>query len=208
MAEDESIEHQASLLIAAVDNNALMQDAMENVIDYAVPLSIRESVIARAYFTPTEISRAAQEPEELETNSTVQKIGEIVKPNGELANMYVAAVATEVKVDQGFTNNHGIKAWAYVYWIDNPGADNELHAAGASWETSNIEVSNRKVSYGVSDLLNFLWYDGPTAKYPTSNSAYYEDPGSYIGNVLRCETRINVVGKGYVTCNVTNNLLT
>lgn len=93
--ETRSIQLQADSLIAAIDQNPLMLDAMDNVIDYSVPLSVRESIVATADFSP--MVGVAQDAIQLEVNSTVQKVGEIVRKNGDISNVYVAvAVASEV----------------------------------------------------------------------------------------------------------------
>ena len=118
------------------------------------------------------------------------------------------AATNGVKADDHFTLQYGIKAWAYVYWIDNPGMDNELYAAQGSWDPQGKVVSNRQVRYGTTDIFWQLWLDGPTVKYPTSNNAYYEDPSSYTGYVLRCQTKIDVVNIGTVTCNVASRIVT
>ncbi|WP_216562916.1 hypothetical protein [Tissierella carlieri] len=204
--EARSIQLQADSLVAAVDENSLMLDAMENVIDYSVPLSVRESIVVSADFSP--MVGVAQDAIELEVNSTVQKVGEIVRKNGDIANMYVAVVAaSEVKVDDQYKGQHGIKAWAYVYWIDNLGTKNELYAAAADWDPKDKVVNNRQVRYGTTDVAWLLWLDGPTIKYPTENYAYYED-SSYSGLTLRCQTKIDVVNVGTVTCNVGSRVVT
>lgn len=204
--EAKSIQLQADSLIAAVDEDSLMLNAMENVIDYSVPLSVRESIVASADFSP--IAGVAQDAIKLEVNSTVQKVGEIVGQNGDIANMYVAAVAAaEVKEDWRYRGQHGIKAWAYVYWIDNPGTNNKLYAAGADWDPQGKAVNNRQVRYGTTDVAWLLWLNGPTVKYPTKNYAYYLD-SSYSGLTLRCQTKINVVNIGTVTCNVGSSIFT
>lgn len=201
-----SIQFQADSLIAAIDENSLMLDAMENVIDYSVPLSVRESIVASADFSP--MVGVAQDAIELKVNSTVQKVGEIVRKNGDIANMYVAVVAaSEQKIDSDVVSKHGIKAWAFVYWIDNFGTNNELYAAGARWDPTDKVVDNREVRYGTTDPLWVLWFDGPTLKKPTEDWAYYPD-SSYSGLTLRCETKINVVNVGTVTCNVGSRIST
>lgn len=204
--EARSIQLQADSLIASVDKDSLMLDAMENAIDYSVPISIRESIVASADFSP--MPGVAQDAIELEVNSTVQKIGEIVCKNGDISNMYVAAVATEPKEDWAYTGQHEIKAWAYVYWIDNQGANNELYAAAAEWLTLDVVVNNRQVRYGTSDIAGLFWIDSPTVKYPTDNYRKYIDPRTYSGLTLRCQTKIDVVNVGTVTCNVISGILT
>jgi len=199
--ESMSIQLQADSLIAAVDKDALVLDAMVNVIDNSVPLSVRESIVASADFSP--MVGVAQDAIKLEVNSTVQKVGEIVQKNGDIVNMYVAAVAaTGPKEDWAYKGQYGIKAWAFVYWIDNFGGDNELYAAAAQWDPQDNEVSNREVRYGTTDPLWISWIDGPTVQYPTDNYRRYIDPLTYSGLTLRCQTKIDVVNVGTVTCNV------
>lgn len=203
--EARSIRLQADSLIAAVDENSLMFDAMENVIDYSVPLSVRESIVASADFSPK--VGVAQDAIEIEVNSTVQKVGEIVRKNGDIANMYVAVAVADTKVDQDYKEQHGIEAAALVYWIDNQGVNNELSAAAAFWNPHDKVVNNRQVRYGTSDPAGLFWIDGPTVKYPTEDNPYYED-SSYSGLTLRCQSKIDVVNVGTVTCNVVSGMFT
>lgn len=204
--EARSIQLQADALIATVDKNSLMVDAMENVIDYSVPISVRESIVASADFKP--MVGIAQDAIEIEVNSTVQKVGEIVRENGDISNMYVTAVAAEPKEDWAYKGQYGIKAWAYVYWIDNQGENNELYAAAAEWLPQDEVVDNRQVRYGTSDITGSFWVDGPTVQYPTDNYRKYIDPRTYSGLTLRCQTKIDVVNVGTVTCNVTSGFFT
>lgn len=195
--EARSIQLQADSLIASINENSLMLDAMENVIHYSVPISVRENIVVSADFSP--LAGVAQDAIELNVNSTVQKIGEVTLKNGDMANMYVAVIAaSEVKEDEQFEMLHGISAWAYVYWVDNFGSNNQLYAAAADWDPGSKVVNNRQVRYGTTDIGWFLWLNGPTVKYPTGNSAYYKD-SSYSGLTLRCQTKIDVVNKGTVT---------
>lgn len=206
--ESDSIQIQADALIAAVDEDTLMSDAMLNTTDYSVPLSIRESIVADASFLP--VGGVKQNEIELKVNSTVRKIGEVISNSGDALNLYVAVAAAtdDAKEEIGITTKHGIKAWAYVYWIDNFGPDNELYAAGATWDPNGKVVSNRVVKYGTTDLTAMLWLNGPTTENPTVNNVYYEDKSTYRGYVLRCQTTINVVNAGVVTCNVSSNMTT
>lgn len=203
--ETRSIQLQANSLISKVDENALMLDALNNVVDYSVPLSIRESIVANANFIP--LAGVEQDAIELEVSSTVQKVGEINCKNGDIANIYVTAVAAESKVDQSHVKKHGVDAWALVYWIDNFGANNELVGAAAYWETNGKFVENRQVRYGTSDIAGLFWLNGPTVKYTTEDNPYYED-SSYSGLTLRCETRIDVVNVGTVICNAISGITT
>lgn len=202
------VRYQADALIAQLDAESLCADAVAGTVDYSVPLSIRESVVASAQFTP--LSGVAQDAVDLKVTSTVKKVGEITRSNGETSNLYVsvAAASQKIKLDEEYESKHGIKAWAAVYWIDNPGSENELHAAGGRWDPQDKAVSNRELRYGTTDILVATWVDGPTERYPTSNEVYYEDPGRYIGLTLRCQTKIDVAQLGTVTCNVGNRIIT
>ena len=46
--------------------------------------------------------------------------------------------------------------------IDNLGPNNELVAAAASWETENVAVNSRTVTYGVSDAAALFWKESTT----------------------------------------------
>lgn len=96
----------------------------------------------------------------------------------------------------------------YNYQIDNQGANNKLYAAEALWDPKDKVVDNRQVRYGTSDITGKFWKDGPTVKYPTNNNTKYVDPKTYSGLTLRCQTKIDVVNVGTVTCNVTSGILT
>ena len=205
--EDTALRTQADALIAQVDVEALFTDALAGVVDYSVPLSIRENISASAEFTP--VKGVSKNEIEFEVSSTVKKVGEVTQKNGQTANMYVAvATATQVKDDMAYTSQHGIKAWAYISWIDVFGVNNELYSASGHWDTQDKVVRNRELRYGTSDILGLTWSKGPTVKYPTGDWARYEDPASYVGFTLRCQTKIEVVNIGTVTCNVTSGLLT
>lgn len=204
--EARSIQLQADSLIAAIDENSLILDAMENVIDTSVPLSIRESIIASADFSPA--VGVAQDAIELEVNSTVQKVGEINLKSGETANMYVAATVAEIKEDYGSSSLGGVSAVAYVYWIDNPGTENELVAAAGSWNNPNSrELSNRKVRYGVADPLLIAFIKASPYKYPTTNYAYYSASG-FIGLTLCCMTWVDIEDYGTLHAKVGSSILT
>jgi hypothetical protein len=207
LGETASIRLQADALVAEADTESLLADAVTGIVDYSVPISVRESVIASAEFIP--VIGVAEDEIEFEVSSTVQKMGELTRDNGETANLYVAvAVAANVKEDEKYKTQYGIMAWACVYWIDISGTENELHAAAGQWEIENVVVTNRQLRYGTTDIFWALWTDGPTVKYPTSNWAYYEDSSTYTGFVLRCETRIDVVNLGTVICNVGSRITT
>lgn len=151
------IQTQAQFLINSVDEESLLKEASENKIDYSVPRSIRENILFSSEFSP--FDGVKYDAVQLRTSSTVQKVGEIVAKSGDVSNLYVAVVvATDVKVDDQYSSNYGVKAWA-------------------------------------------TWINGPTTKYPTSNSVYYQD-SSYSGLTLRCQTKIDVINVGTVTCNV------
>lgn len=205
--ENISIRTQADTLIVSVDETALLEAALSNQVDYSVPADIRESIVAEASFQP--VNGVEQSEIELEVTSTVKKLGEIARNDGSSSNLYVAvAAATEEKQDSQYVGQHGIKAWAIVYWIDNLGTNNELYGAAGKWDPKDKVVENRQVSYGTTDIFWLLWLDGPTVKYPTDNWAYYKDPSSYTGYVLRCQTKIDVVNVGTVTCNVASRIVT
>lgn len=202
--EARSIQFQADSLIDAVDENTLMLDAMKNVIDDSVPLSVRESIVASADFSP--MVGVTRDKMELEVNSTVQKVGEIIDKNGDIANMYVAAVATSDPKETWHTKDqHGIKAWAMVYWIDNLGTNNQLYAAGANWDPKGKAVKNREMRYGKTDPIGLTWIGESTYKYPTVNDPYYLD-SSYSGLAFRCQAKIEVVNVGTVTCSVVSSV--
>lgn len=201
--EAKSIQLQTDSLLAAVDVNSLHAAAMENAVDPSVPHAIRESISIEADFCP--LDGVEQDAIDLEVNSTVQKVGEIVLRNGEKVNLYVAAVAATEKTEIDYKSKHGIKAWAYLWWIDNFGPSNELVGAGASWEPGSVEVKDREIRFGTSDILGLTWSSGPTLKTTTKNDAYYSSP-TYVGLTLRVQTKINVVNLGTVTCNVISGL--
>lgn len=204
--ETKMIQAQAQILINSVDEESLLKDASENKIDYSVPRSIRENILFSSEFSP--FDGVKYDAVQLRTSSTVQKVGEIVAKSGDVSNLYVAVVvATDVKVDDQYSSNYGVKAWATVYWIDNFGANNELYAAGADWDSMGNTVGNRQVRYGTTDIFWATWINGPTTKYPTSNSAYYQD-SSYSGLTLRCQSKIDVINVGTVTCNVGSRAVT
>lgn len=207
MTTDEAVRLQSASLIQAVDMEKLMADAKNNVIDAAVPVEIRESVVADLQFTPA--VGVSADALTLSTDYTVQRVGNIVVDDEDVGTMYVtmAVGSTDEKVDDGFSMKNGVKAWAYVYWIDHYGTENELVAAGAWWEPGEVVVSNRQVRWGTTDIFWLLWLNGPTVRYPTQNNAYYDDV-RYTGFVLRCETRITIVNIGTLTCNVASRIVT
>lgn len=207
--EEELIRQQVIALIADVDEVQLKADALANVVDYSVPAEIRNSVIAKASFQPTStLSRGVAEEIPLDVTTTVKKVGEVYRQNGDELNLYVAVAAVSPKEDSSSKSEHGIKAWALIYWIDNLGMNNELYGAAGQWDPQGKVVENRQVWYGHTDIFFLKWVDGVTVQFPTENWAYYEDPGKYSGFVLGCETRIDVVNLGTVRCSVTSGILT
>ncbi|MCD7836218.1 MAG: hypothetical protein LUG83_06160 [Lachnospiraceae bacterium] len=95
-----------------------MQDAANDIIDEQVPLELNQSMIADVDF----ISSSDLDDTTFDIHKTVQKVDDITYGNGETATLYVsAAVATETTLDKGFTEENGIVAHIFVYWIDNLG---------------------------------------------------------------------------------------
>lgn len=216
--ESAFIQQQAGDLIDQIDQDSLMQDALDNVVDTSVPSTIRDSVFANASLTPFEKteSRATDNYSvndnidneiELEVNKTVQKVGEVQDTDGEILNVYAAAAATEVKEDSNYGSKNGVKAWAYVYWIDNFGINNQLEGAAALWQPGSTVVDNREVSFGTSTPNGLKWLSGPTTWYPTIDSIKYLD-NSYTGLTLQCKTKIDIVNVGTLTVAVRSRPVT
>lgn len=205
-AQGLSIKQQAAALIANIDEATLMADASANVIDYSVPVEIRNSIVAEASFQP--LSRGTTEQISLDVTTTVKRVGEVYAQNGDAHNLYVAAAAVTPKEDWSYEGKHGIKAWAFVYWIDHYGTENELYGAGAQWDPQGKVLTDRRVRYGTTDIFWLTWPTGSTLKCPEEDWAYYEDPGVYKGYVLRCQTQVEVVNLGIVTCNVGSRIVT
>ena len=205
-----SIKRQADTLIAAVDENALMADAMANVVDDSVPSSIRERIGASAEFISADT--AYNDEIEVEVNSTVQKVGEIDCGDGDTANLYVAVAAAELKTDSYFNNKQGAKAGTYVYWFDHEGTDNELYAIRALWDTSECPYAtyDKVVKYGVSEPFGVAWLDGPTFVYLADSieDYYLLCREEYYGLTLRCQSEMEVGSYGTLICSVTSGFFT
>lgn len=208
-AEDASIQQQVNLLISNVDEVKLRSDALANVIDDSVPADIRNSVVADASFIPSStLSRNRIQEIPMDVSTTVQKVGEVYRRSGDSLNLYVAVVAATPKEDWNYAFDKGIKAWAYVYWIDNYGANNELYGAAGEWDPQGLVLDNRQVWYGETDVFFSSWPSGCTVQFPMDDYEYYEDPGVYYGLVLGCQTRVDILNVGTVQCRVTSGLLT
>ena len=152
-SQDISIKEQIDNLIMAVDQDALKRDAMENVVDYSVPLSVRESITCGADIISDSASYNSASYEDqftVEVNSTVQKVGEINYSTGEKATVYVAVAAADTKAESGFNTNLGAIAWTYLWWIDNFGPKNELYAVKAEWDTTDCsyDIGGKVVQWG------------------------------------------------------------
>ena len=146
---------------------------------------------------------------ELTIHTTVQKVGELRNRSGVASNMYVSVAAFEVKEDIDMYSSNGVRAWAYVYWVDVEGAQNELYAARGQWDPGNKTITDRVVKYGVADPTGVLmWLDGPTIKRPTSNDGQYFDYGKYTGLKLKCQTEVTIVNIGTLIAFVTNRITT
>lgn len=199
--EDMSIKLQVAAMIASVDMDLLLSNASEGVIDYTVPIEVRESIVGSVDIVP--ISSTSKAAIEYEMNTTIQKVGEIVV-NDDIATLYVAA--TGVKIDErSNSGTSSIWAWASVYWIDNFGVDNEFVGAQGTWSPGNTVISGRSVRYGKTDILGIGWSDD-TTKYPTDNVAYYDS--GLIGLTFKCQAKVTVVNIGTVTVTVCNSLFT
>ncbi|WNX83500.1 hypothetical protein RWV98_12900 [Agathobaculum sp. NTUH-O15-33] len=191
-----SVQLQADALIASIDDEVLKEAALNNAVDASVPISIRESVGADATFIP--FSRSGQDAVEVEVNSTVQKLGEIVCEDGGIANMYVSAAAATVKEDYEHWYLRDVHAWSFVYWIDNPGDNNQLHSVRGSWSTGGMAVENRVLEYGNSHVGGLGWI-GYVSRVRVSedDSTLYDN--SYTGLTFRCDASIDVVNIGTLT---------
>lgn len=208
-AEEASIRQQVDLLISSVDEEKLRADALANVVDDSVPASIRNSVVADASFLPADtLSRESAREIPMNVSTTVQKVGEVYQRSGDALNLYVAVAAASPKEDWDYEFDKGIKAWAFVYWIDNSGTNNELYGAAGQWNAQGLVLDNRQVWYGQTDIFFSSWVNGVTIQFPMDDYEYYEDPGVYYGFVLGCQTRVDVVNVGTVKCSVTSGLLT
>lgn len=201
-----AIQCQANEIIASIDEDVLLIDALNDVVDYDVPESIREGVVGEAIFVPAE--GVSEDDYVITAHTTVQKVGEIMQRSGETSNMYVAVVATEVKEDWNMNYDTGVRAWAFVYWIDNLGTNNELYSAKGTWDPGDAVVSNRVVKYGVSDPTGLMWLEGPTVQTTTENIAEFVDPGVYYGYKLKCQALIDIANIGTLTASVTSHWLT
>lgn len=201
--ESELIKIQAEAIIDKVDESALMLDAMENVIDESVPISVREQIEACVEFIPADGD--IQDAVDIDVNYTVQKVGEVMH-NGESLNMYVAAATTETKEDSAWWQESGVWIRVCVYWIDNLGPSNQLVSAEAWWDPGDVAVKNRKVQYGVVDLTGTIMLDC-TTDYPTENHACYENL-NYVALCVGCKASIEVINVGTVSCSVKNGPLT
>lgn len=185
-------------MIAELDKNALIQDAINGVVDERVPAEFSTNVNASVDFIPAD-GRADMD---FDVYSTVQKVGDILNEEGKSATLYVAvAAATEPKTEAGHTGKHGIDAYVYVYWIDKLGTDNELYAISAQWDTKDKDVSDRKATYGVMKASTFSF--SKSTSVSISDDDYYEVVhGTYTGFILGCKSSINVTNLGTVTCSV------
>lgn len=208
-SEDLYIKQQVTALISAVDEVQLKNDALANVIDYSVPAEIRNSVAAQASFQP--FASEGKEPAKeipLDVTKTVQKVGTVYRRTGEELNLYVAVAAVSPKEDWDWEFAHGIKSWAFIYWIDHQGMNNELYGAAGQWDPQGKVIDNRQVWWGQTDIFFLNWVNGVTVGFPIDDYEYFEDPGHYFGFVLGCQTRVDVVNLGTVKCSVTSGLLT
>lgn len=190
---------EANKLIAEVDEDKLLQDAVNDVVDEQVPLNLNQQTIATLEFTPFD----SDEQISFDVHQTIQKVGDIVNNNGETATLYVAAaVATDDKsLDKGFNQEHGITAHVFVYWIDNLGTNNELYSISVWWDLGDVQVKNRSVTYGVMNFLGTSFTNSNTISISVND--YQKDVfGTYYGFVLGCRSSIEVINKGTVTCTV------
>lgn len=193
----------AMIIIATLFSCTTSVYASTSNIDEAVSIQFQ----AKTLIEEVDVKSLLNDAIKLKMGSTVKKIGEVFNKNGEKANMYVAVVtATEdPKMDYNQKTKYGVEATAYVYWIDNYGTENQLYAVKGYWETNDVEVTNRRITYGACNLLG--WTDTPTTEFADSNSKKIYN-SSYTGFMLKCETRIDVVNLGTVTCIATSSALT
>lgn len=207
ISDEQYVMLQANRLMNSVNMDTLKEATENNIIDYSIPASIRDGIGANAEFIP--VSGTSEDTLTMDVNSTVRKIGEVKNKAGKASNMYVTAsvVSATVKENWDPKFQYDIKAWAFVYWIDNFGPNNELVAAAASWETGNVAVNSRTVTYGVSDAAALIWKES-TTKSTSLNDVYYESDEGYVGYTLRCQSSINVVNKGTVICNTFSRITT
>lgn len=205
-AEERWLREQTYEILSSIDEESLMLDAMNNVVDDEVPQSIKDGVIVDSIFTP--VNGVSQDDVEITVNTTLQKVGEVRSRSGVTSNVYVAAAEFEVKEDVHMSSKSGVKAWAFIYWVDNQGIENELYAAAAQWDPGDYAISDRVVEYGVCDLTGLSWNDGPTTKYPTDNYPQYFDYGKYTGFKFKCQTEVNIVNIGTLKAFVTSSWTT
>jgi len=187
-------QRQIEAAILSIDETALKRDALNNVVDLSVPASVRNSFRVETEITVDDPSY--ENPYEIgEVYSTVKNVGEIDYGNGNSGTMYVATAAVEIKEDNGYGVNLGAKVWSTVYWIDNPGANNELYAVDATWDTSNCdyETHSRIMRYGTVVLGTRVFSSSTTVSVPNSTTYEYIDcHGEYTGFSFACMSQMHV----------------
>lgn len=140
--------------------------------------------------------------EELDVYMTVKEIGHVMQ-NGEIGTFYMLSAFASTKDDSGTASYSKTTAQGTVFWIDNPGVNNELFGVSGSWTTNGDSLSDRRVEYGADNDWSKI-----KTKYPTSNTyAYTEKAGSIMGLLLHLTSYITVNGQS-LRLRVTSSIFT
>lgn len=197
VAETNSMQLQIQALVNSMNEDELLRLTLNDEVDESVPQSVMGELLGEVEFIPVE--GVSQDDVEIETHYTVQRVGEVLTRSGDSSNVYVTSVAAELKESRGTNSNSGVKAWAYVIWIDNFGLENEFVRAEAIWNCEEgAVVSNRKVEYGKINALH-MWVEDPIVQYPDDDYDNKYDVG-IIGYKFKCSTSIDIANVGTLKC--------
>lgn len=138
----------AHTLAAEYSIDARLRDAQLGIIDESIESQILDS-IAVSYCADSSISSRSNENNISDTPTySLRNLGEIYD-NGEAIGTVYALTATE-KTSSNSASQGSANAWISIVWIDNLGVNNELVSVTGGWNPNGHELSDRYVSYTVT----------------------------------------------------------
>ena len=125
-----------------------LRDAQLGIIDEAIDAQLLDS-IAVSYYADSSISYRSYENRISDTPTySLRNLGDIYD-NGEVVGTVYALTATE-KTSSNSATQGNANAWISIIWIDNLGVNNELVSVTGGWNSNGHELSDRYVSYTVT----------------------------------------------------------
>lgn len=162
------VQAQEEILISSVNITEEINNALNGVIDEAVPDYVLEQIDVGVQVVPKNLLNRslANTTDDFDVYYTVKNVGDIYDDNT-VGTMYSATVYATQKNSNGSSTEGGINSYLTLTWIDNLGTSNQLISVYGGFTPNGKTLSNRQVLWWVDDNLSL------EARYPSGNSYSY-----------------------------------